>query len=330
MMKTNKRFGAFLLVIMMLVVAITGCAEVEKGETNWKPTGGDPNVESQPTAAPELILEYGAYANTQADATIANVLRNQVVMDAATGLWTEYENETTDTEGAVHVVSARYDLQTGYFIYQETVDGQLQVSKQFVLENGMYFSVDPISWIIVEELADSYVLISKDVLDAGYPFLDDYGVSTWADSSIRDWLNGTDNYAKGGTEYAGKWNFINRAFTNAELANIQTSTLMTSDNESYQTLGGGETTDLVYLLSSDEVAAYFSETLSAQSGATPYALHKGVSAEGNQAIWWLRSPGINTYFQGVDRNGDVSEGGYSSANTDVGIRPVIRVSKTAF
>ena len=32
MMKMNKRFGAFLLVILMLMMAMVGCAEIEKGE----------------------------------------------------------------------------------------------------------------------------------------------------------------------------------------------------------------------------------------------------------------------------------------------------------
>lgn len=327
MMKMNKRFGAFLLVILMMAMAMVGCAEIEKGETNWKPTGGDPKVESQPTAAPEQIVTFGVYPNEEANTVISNVLKNNVQMDADTGIWSEYEKETAAEDGTVTVVVARYDLQTGFYHYKETVNGQVTVEERFVLENGKFFTVQPISWIKLEEKADSFVLISKDILDSGFPFLDVYSVSNWAESSIRDWLNGTDEYAKDGNAYAEKWNFISRAFTSAEISKMKLSTLTTEDSV-YGVDGGADTQDLVYLLSGNEVATYFGDNLTAQSGGTPYALHKGLCAKGNQGIWWLRSPANNTFFQGVDRNGDV--GGFESSDKDIGIRPVICVSKSAF
>lgn len=328
MIKMNKRFGAFLLCLLMLMVAMVGCAEVEKGEITWKPTGGDPNVESQPTPAPEKIVEFGSYPNKEAENTVASLLKNKVRIDPDTGVWTEYEEEKTDKDGIVTVVSARYDMQTGYYIYQETVDGVVKTEGRYAEEDGKYFVVEAISWIVLETKADSYVLISRDILDAGHRFLDVYTSSTWKDSSMRDWLNGTDTYAKGGEDYTKSWNFVNRAFTQNELDQIKSSNLNTKDNEQYDVVGGGETTDLVYLLSEEEVATYFKD-FSAQSGGTPYALYKGLKANKDKGIWWLRSPGINTFFQGVDRNGDVSEGGFNSTSTDIGIRPVICVSKNA-
>ncbi len=327
MMKINKRFGAFLLCLLMLMMAMVGCAEVEKGEITWKPTGGDPNVPAQPTFAPEKIVTFGAYPNKEADKAIASVLNN-VRVDPDTGVWLEYENETTDKEGVVTVVSARYDLQTGYYVYTETVGGAVKVDARYAKEVDKYFAVEAISWIILEEKADRYVLISQDILDAGHRFLDVYATSTWKESSLRDWLNGTDAYAKGGEAYAESWNFINRAFSASELANIKSTNVNTKDND-YGVVGGGETTDLVYLLSGEEVATYFKDS-SAQSGGTEYALHKGLNAKKDQGIWWLRSPGINTFFQGVGRDGVISEGGYVSSSTDVGVRPVICVSKSAF
>ncbi len=326
MMKMNKRFGAFLLVILMLMMALVGCADIEKGEINWKPTGKEPGLESQPTAAPDKIVSFGIYPSVAADSAVSGVLNTYVRIDPDTGVWTEYE-KTTEAEGETKIVAARYDLQTGFYNYKETVNGEVTVEKTYVLENGKYFSVEPISWIILEEKADSYVLIAKDILDTGFPFLETYGVSTWADSSIRDWLNGTDAYAKGGEAYSTKWNFINRAFTNDQIAMIKTSTLVTKDNDAYGVAGGGETKDQIYLLSADEVATYFGEALTAQCVGTPYALHKGLSAKKGQGIWWLRSPGYNTSFQGVDRNGDVTS--YSAADVTVGVRPVICVSKQA-
>ena len=329
-MKMNKRFGAFLLVILMLMMAMVGCADIEKGEIDWKPSGKDPAIESQPTAAPEKVVTFGAYPSAAADSAVSGILKTYVRIDPDTGVWTEYENTTekeTETGMETKTIVARYDLQTGFYNYKETVNGAVTVEKQYVLENGKYFAVEPISWIILEEKADSYVLIARDILEAGIPFLETYGVSTWADSSIRDWLNGTDAYAKGGTAYSEKWNFINRAFTNAQIAMIKTSTLNTKDNEAYGIAGGGETKDQIYLLSAEEVAAYFGESLTAQCVGTPYALHKGLSATKDQGIWWLRSPGYNTSFQGVDRNGDVTS--YGSADAQVGVRPVICVSKQA-
>lgn len=326
MMKMNKRFGAFLLVILMLMMAIVGCSNIEEGEIDWEPNGKEPSIESQPTAAPEKIVSFGVYPGTLADSAISGILKTHVRIDSDTGVWTEYE-ETTETETETKTVAARYDLQTGFYNYKETLNGQVTVEKYYVLEDGKYFSVDPISWIVLDEKDGNYVLIAKDILDTGFPFLENYGVSTWADSSIRDWLNGTDAYAKGGTAYSEQWNFINRAFTNAEIAMLKTNTLMTKDNDAYGVAGGGETKDQVYLLSAEEVATYFGEKLTAQCVGTPYALHKGLSAQKDQGIWWLRSPGYNTSFQGVDRNGDVTS--YSAADVTVGVRPVICVSKQA-
>lgn len=475
MMKMNKRIGAFLLVILMLMMAVVGCADIEEGEIDWTPNGKEPSIESQPTAAPEKMVSFGSYPGALEDykalgvfgddTKISDILKNYVRIDVDTGVWTEYEKiyearydlqtsfynyqetlngqvtlekqyiekgsryfavsaleddseivsilkevrkdpntgvwteyeKTTENGGKTKTVVvsydletgsykyketvnnketvyeyverdgtyfavdssacaddskivsilkevskdpntgvwaeykriaiARYDLQTGFYNYRETVNGQVTVAEQSVEEKGKYFSVDPISWIILEEKADSYVLISKDILESGFPFLENYGASTWADSTMRDWLNGTDAYAKGGTAYSEQWNFINRAFTNAQIGMIKTMTLNTKDNADYGVAGGGETKDQVYLLSAEEVAAYFGEDMTAQCVGTPYALQKGLSATDDQGIWWLRSPGYNTAFQGVDRNGDVTS--YSSADVTVGVRPVICVSKQA-
>ena len=64
--------------------------------------------------------------------------------------------------------------------------------------------------------------------------------------------------------------------------------------------------------------------------ASAYAIKRGAtSGKYNEVSWWLRTSGAATHMLAVNRSATVSEGGFSVNNTDIGIRPVIRVAKDA-
>ncbi len=320
---TKKRSVVLVILAIVLTLGLCGCAEIEKAKSNWTPAHADPKVQPRPTATEDVLVAFGAYPNTVAPSNMTNVFKG-VAINAVTGLWDEVR---TDTENGFTL--AYYDLQSGYYVYQETKDG-VTTENRYAKEGNKYYLVQEIQWIILEDLGDRYVLVSRELLD-GIPFSDDYNQTTWAESSLRAWLGGTGDYARGGTKYVEKWNFFDRAFTLTEQAALRLVTNKTPGNASFGTEGGGDAEDYIYILSQDECAKYFGDTLSMQASVTPFAAKRGVLAEYKTrgGSWWLRDPGMSMSFLGVNRNGDFVEGGFSLTDSSVGVRPVIVVAKDA-
>ena len=268
----------------------------------------------------------------------------------------------TGEDGLVHKLYygaySSYSVQTGYYdYYTYTIDsihmndaslisGKEEVTrtvgdiKYFAEANKSYYLVEPIKWIVLEETESEYMLISASVLDSGRPFNDLYMNSKWDESSIRDWLNGTDEYDdETGSKYSGTWNFFDKAFSNEDKAYLKTSSIKTPASKEYGANASGDTEDQVYLLSVDEFNKYFitasdsaetTKTIYPMGFASAYAIKRGATAgKYDEVSWWLRNPGADLFTLGVNRTGTVSEGGFSISNTDIGIRPVIRVSKDA-
>lgn len=105
---------------------------------------------------------------------------------------------------------------------------------------------------------------------------------TWETSDIRKWLNS---------------DFYGVAFTKEEKANIKAVTLENRDNADYNTDGGNDTKDKIFLLSIDEAKAYLPSTIERVCVATKYAESKGSQLENltRSCRWWLRSPGSTLY-----------------------------------
>ena len=186
---------------------------------------------------------------------------------------------------------------------------------------------------MLETTGTDSILISSKILDGGRKYNDLYGECTWEGSSMRDWLNGTDAYSiNNGEFYKEQLNFLNRAFSEEEISKIKTVNVSCKDNDTYKTDGGNDTEDLVYLLSVDEFAKYFTKESGFNSMAygTDYAKGRGLATDKNSAgIWWLRDPGAKTFMLATDRAGNIAEGGYSVDDISEGIRPVIKVPTDA-
>ena len=92
----------------------------------------------------------------------------------------------------------------------------------------------PIEWVVLDRQEDRALLLSKYALDAK-PFheVEDRNV-TWAECTLRAWLNG---------------DFYNSAFSDEERARIVQVTNATAN--------APDTQDCVFLLSLDELNAYF-------------------------------------------------------------------------
>ena len=184
----------------------------------------------------------------------------------------------------------------------------------------------PIEWLVLARDGDKALLISRYGLDA-QPYNTDYTSVTWETCTLRKWLNGT---------------FYNKAFSSAEQAAILTTDVDNSKNQCYSgwnTSGGNNTQDKVFLLSYAEANKYFGVTYDNSSNTksrvapTAYAIAQGewtsssnkTADETDAGWWWLRSPG---YSQ--SRAADVNTDGSlysSSVSLDSGsVRPALWVN----
>ena len=171
--------------------------------------------------------------------------------------------------------------------------------------------VAPVEWLVLEKDGESCLLISRYALDV-LPYHGEKEAVTWEDCSLRAWLNKE---------------FLNAAFNNEEQASILLSEVDNSvGNKIFETDGGSNTKDRVYLLSREELETYFPTEGERLCDATVKARS---SALLGYSTWWLRSPGykqtVAVYVsnRGVLMDGDVDRG-YTA------VRPVIRVTSGAF
>lgn len=315
-----------ILVVVMAMTALlfTGCNETTLGTSNWSTNGGDPSLTKQEEVADDKLVEFGMYPQTKAAADVQSTIKSNVKIDPETGLWTEFNDEKA---------SARYDLETGYFVYQAKVEGEAQAEQYYMMCGEDLYLAEPIKWIVLETSDSESLLISSKILDGGRKYNNLYGECTWAESSMRDWLNGTDEYdINNGANYKAELNFLNRAFNETEIAALKKVSLSCKDNDTYKTDGGEDTQDLVYLPSADEFGKYFTKDsgLNSMAYGTNYAEARGLATDKNKAgIWWLRETGAKTFMLAVDRSGNITEGGYAVSDISAGVRPIISVSTAA-
>lgn len=141
---------------------------------------------------------------------------------------------------------------------------------------------EEIEWRVLEKDQDGNMLVvSRYALDCRHYHNSPQQV-TWETSDIRQWLNN---------------DFISAAFSKAQKKNIKTVTLENRDNTDYNTNGGNDTKDKVFLLSIDEAKAYLPSTVERVCVATKYAESQGSQLESltRSCRWWLRSPGSTLY-----------------------------------
>ena len=153
-----------------------------------------------------------------------------------------------------------------------------------------------IEWQILEKYDDGTALvISKYCLDVVQYNNKDVNI-TWEKSTIRKWLNN---------------DFYKKAFKNADKNIIVESYLDSNDNSKFNTKGGEDTRDKLFLLSIEEAEKYFGRQEERRGYPTPYTNSKkadyGRKDYDGSCDWWLRSPGIvlsNAAFVIEDGNVD--------------------------
>ena len=183
----------------------------------------------------------------------------------------------------------------------------------------------PIEWLVLARNGSNALLISRYGLDTKPYNTSDIKV-TWSSCTLRTWLNNV---------------FYNKAFSAAEQKAIMTTTVDNSKSQcysAYDTSGGSNTQDKVFLLSYAEANGYFgatydnSDNMKSRAAPTAYAIAHGAytyfsdktAADENAGWWWLRSLGYDRELAtAVLTNGSLGNVYVNDTNT---VRPVIWVN----
>lgn len=213
-------------------------------------------------------------------------------------------------------------------IYYKIIAGE----SQYIQENGFtknsnyYFEMTPLKWEVLSEEGNNQILICQDIIDCAPYNVSDVDVY-WAISSIKTFLND---------------DFYNFAFNSNEQNKIITSTVINDDNSDYNSYGGDDTNDKVYLLSLDEAndENFFVSDSARMTVGSDFAKLRGlqVNQEFNyfgNSPWWLRSPGDKgddiitaNNSASVDSSGYVTSMGKYICCSSYGIRPVICIDSS--
>lgn len=201
---------------------------------------------------------------------------------------------------------------------EELAVGDIFVFGRYEQDNNLANGPEPIEWIILEvKTDDTLLLISKYALDA-QPYNTEYTDVTWETCTLREWLNDI---------------FYTKAFDSEEQTRILTTKVINENNSRYDTEGGNDTEDKVWLLSLADVFAYFKYYDERMCVPTKYAIAQGVHQTEDYKIdgintcwWWMRSPGSDSLHAArIEYDGSIIVNGNFVDATDRGIRPVIVV-----
>jgi len=212
---------------------------------------------------------------------------------------------------------AGVDVWVGGTKYRRIGKSDTNNSNYFGSGSYRYFQWERIKWkVLSNDGATLFVVVDQGMDCKNYH--ETYSDVTWETCTLRSWLGNQ---------------FYNTAFSAAEQSAIVTQTVVNNDNPDYNTAGGNNTNDKVYLLSIEDVTnpAYgfceAADTYSAGRWVQPsayshargaYTYNRWNTGGNANCWWWLRSPGNNSYSAAsVSTDGHVSKrGNYVDKNFD--------------
>ena len=168
-------------------------------------------------------------------------------------------------------------------------------------ENG---EIQPIVWRVLRRDPRSLLVISELSLD-GKTYNDEFCEITWAECSLRRWLNGE---------------FYNTAFNREERGAVVPGSV--SNN------AGPETEDRVFLLSTAEAESLFVGDDDRRSEPSFFAAANAIHADASGCCWWwLRSRGGPANLAAVvNAGGCVDSGGLLVCSVVCAVRPAVNLA----
>lgn len=224
-------------------------------------------------------------------------------------------------------------------------DTETDVSSDYQYQWGKnyhYFKYQPIKWRVLE-INDAGILLMADKVLDDKQYHTKFDDVTWENCTIRSWLNGYNASANKQNMDYSKSNFISIAFSKLEQSVIKNTSVENSNNLKYNTNGGNNTNDMLFLLSESEVYTNnankygFISIERKDEGrvATPslYAKAQGtISAISgllqNEIVctWGLRTPGYdNCNIASVFCDGRVATDYYDTISGN-GVRPALNLN----
>lgn len=200
---------------------------------------------------------------------------------------------------------------------------------------------DPIKCRVLSNADGKLFLLSDQNLDV-FQYHTDRESVTWEKSTMRSWLNGygveQNNGGDSGNDYTDD-NFIDTAFSDKERGAIADTTVVNNNNPDYNTDGGNDTTDKIFLLSIDEANnnSYFPNGNGSRIATnTAYVAGGGKTGSKNMEsvgvadFWWLRSLGYNgNYAASVRSPGNVFNNGNYVYHDSIAVRPAFNLDLTS-
>lgn len=193
---------------------------------------------------------------------------------------------------------------------------------------GSVLSFGDYNWRVLDIQNNTALIITEEIIDQR-PYHDAYKDITWADCTLRKYLNG---------EFYEKFNADDKS-------RIITVINKNLDNQWYGTKGGEDTEDNIFLLSLEEVCKYFGDSTSKLNNPGKnqrYWFQRKDENNSNRLAklhnkewawwWWLRSPGrVNVkavYIFGTDGNigiqgNNILKGNISDGECTGGVRPAL-------
>jgi len=172
-----------------------------------------------------------------------------------------------------------------------------------------------IIWRVLAREDGKTLVISDEILERrAYHRTDDY--ATWETSEIRAWLN----------------SMFYDHFSEVDKARIIETPLVNNDNPWWDTNGGNNTVDKVFLLSLEELVRYFGDSGQLANGNPnsswfiddEYNSNRIARRNGTAWWWWLRSPGsILNYAALVTAGGGGYLDGCPVDDGSGGVRPAL-------
>jgi hypothetical protein len=193
------------------------------------------------------------------------------------------------------------------------------MSSNLTIEQQNVVFVD-YTWRVLDIQDNKILLLSEEILEYRAYHSKLLNVS-WEDCDLRKYLNGS---------------FL-ESFTQEEQDAIIEVANINNDNQWFGTEGGNATNDKIFLLSLEEVAAYFGgsgqlediPTDDPELIADQYNEDRIAKYGNNSVWWWLRSPGGSRHEPArVDFDGAILvRGDISVANAEGGVRPALWIQQ---
>ncbi|MBQ7567736.1 hypothetical protein IJT17_02920 [bacterium] len=191
-----------------------------------------------------------------------------------------------------------------------------------IIELGSYpFAADgqpqAIKWAVLGRSDEGLLALSVYGLEARCYHGHEQDI-TWRDCDLRRWLN---------------QDFLRQAFSEAERGELMLTEVFNDGNEEYDTDGGEDTEDRVFVLSLYEFEEFCAGGELAVCLPSPYARERGMKhadseseEQGAGGWWWLRTPGSEGDFAlEVGGYGEVGEEGTPVHWSGGLVRPAIQL-----